>query len=373
MLNILSKLVSAQSISPNDAGLMEYIEGLLSEHGFNVAVKEFGSGPEATRNLYAEYGTHGANLCFAGHVDVVPPGDISLWQHDPFALYVQDNIAYGRGVVDMKGAVAAMLHAGILWSKENNAKISFLLTSDEEASGKYGTKIMLEWMKDNGKQIDFAIIGEPTSAEKMGDIIKIGRRGSINFKIIVKGKQGHTAYPLLAKNPNHILVSILHELISYKIDEGSSFFDKSNLEISSIDVGNRTSNIIPNKAEARFNIRYADVKKAEDIIGEIKNLISEYTEEYELEYDISARAFLARTTDFTKKIQEIVNEECGLQSQFSTSGGTSDARFIQDYCPLLEFGLLNKTAHHINEHAEIMHLQTLSNVYYRAIKSFHGV
>jgi succinyl-diaminopimelate desuccinylase len=372
MLKILNELINTKSVSPDDGGLLRYISEILSEAGFRSIIKEFGLGEETTKNLYAEFGKSGKNLCFAGHVDVVPSGDESLWKYDPHSMKIEDGVVYGRGAVDMKGAIAAMIQAGIEWSKNNDGKISFLLTSDEEGSGKYGTKEMLKWMNESDIKIDFAIVGEPTSSKEFGDTIKIGRRGSINFNLKIIGKQGHAAYPELAMNPNHILVRVLDKLIKHKIDDGNKYFDRTNLEITSIDVANKTSNVIPPSACAKFNIRFCNEKTAEEIIKEIDDIIKSCHENYELEYNISARAFLAETNSFTHEFKKIVDTECNLNANFSTAGGTSDARFIKDYCPLLEFGLLNSTAHHVDERTEISHLQKLFTVYYRAINSFHS-
>lgn len=372
MIKILNDLISKRSISPDDAGLLDYISEILSKAGFNCVIKEFGENAELTKNLYAEFGAVGKNLCFAGHVDVVPPGNEESWSYDPFSMQIIDGKIYGRGAVDMKGAIAAMIQAGIDWSKSNNGRVSYLITSDEEASAKYGTKSMLHWMEENNIKIDFAIIGEPTSSKEFGDIIKIGRRGSINFNLKIIGKQGHAAYPELSVNPNHILINIINKLINYKIDDGNKNFEKSTLQVTSIDVGNPTSNIIPEEARAKFNIRFCNEKSAEEIIQEIKTIINSCHDNYNLEYDISARAFLSENHPFTSNFKQIVEKECGVSTIFSTSGGTSDARFIKDYCPLLEFGLLNSTAHHIDECTEISHLQKLFHVYYKAINSFHS-
>lgn len=372
MLQILEKLISARSVSPSDDGLIQHIANLLTAHNFTCHIKEFGTGEESTKNLYATFGTKGKNLCFAGHIDVVPPGDLASWKYDPFKMTIEDEKIYGRGAVDMKGAISAMLKSAIVWAEAREERISLLITSDEEASGKYGTKMMLEWMESQGIKIDFAIVGEPTCDKIFGDTIKIGRRGSINFSLKIIGKQGHVAYPEKAINPNSIMVSVLDKLLKHKIDDGNEFFGPSNLEIVSIDTGNNVSNLIPESSSAKFNIRYSSIHEAEEIIAKIKDIISSITEDFELESNISGRAFLSSKTDFAENFKKNILQHTGAEASFSTSGGTSDARFIKDYCPLLEFGLLNTTAHQVDEYTEISHLQTLYKVYYDAINSFHS-
>jgi len=371
MLDILKNLISAKSVSPNDAGLMNYISEILSSKGFTCFVKEFGEGDKKTSNLYAVHGSKGKNLCFAGHVDVVPSGDEALWTYPPYFMSEIGDKIYGRGAVDMKGAVSCMMQALIDYSDSNNGTVSLLLTSDEEASGEFGMKKMLEWMIQENIKIDFAIVGEPTSDKQMGDIIKIGRRGSVNFSLKVNGRQGHVAYPDLAINPNRLIVKVLNDLQEYEIDSGNEFFQSSNLEIVSIDVGNNTSNVIPQSANARFNIRFNNIKTSEKIISEVNSIVAKHTDDFELKSNVSAEAFSVPITDFTKEFLSLVAEICKVDTKFSTSGGTSDARFIKDMCPLLEFGLLNKTAHQIDEYTENTHLQNLYSVYYGAIKSYH--
>ncbi len=373
MLKILEKLISAKSISPNQDGALDYVKEILEKYGFKCYLKEFGTGIEKTTNLYAEFGSNGKNLCFAGHVDVVPTGDETLWNFPPFKMTIEENTIYGRGVVDMKGAVACMVKVLIEHAKShNNNKVSLLLTSDEEASGTYGTKVMLEWMKKHNIKIDFSIIGEPTSSKVVGDTIKIGRRGSINFELKINGKQGHVAYPDFAINPNNIIIRILNNITHYKLDNGNKIFQPSNIEITSIDVGNNTTNLIPQTATAKFNIRFNNIKTSDQIISDMNFLVKKYTSDYTLTTKVNSQAFVTEITDFMNEFSDIVKDIYSISPEFSTSGGTSDARFIKDNCPVLEFGLLNQTAHQINERAEFKDLQKLYTVYYRAIKSYHN-
>ncbi|MDX1923626.1 MAG: succinyl-diaminopimelate desuccinylase [Rickettsiaceae bacterium] len=372
--DILSRLISYKSVSPSDDGAINYIKDLLEKAGFRCHVQIFGKDEEQTTNLYAEYGDKGANLCFAGHVDVVPAGLEESWKYPPYIMTTQEDRIYGRGVVDMKGALACMIEAGLDHARaKSREKLSFLITSDEEGSAEFGTRRMLEWMQDNGHKIDFAIIGEPTCDEEFGDIIKVGRRGSINFALEVRGEQGHVAYPEKAQNPHKNMVKILSALQNYDIDMGDAFFAKSNLEITSVDTNNSTTNLIPSRTKAKFNIRCSGAKKPSQIIQEIENMCSAITQDFDLKYKISALPFLAEMVEFTEIFQKIVISETGSDGSFGTSGGTSDARFIKDYCPLLEFGLLNETAHKVDENTKITHLQKLYNVYSRAIKSFHRI
>lgn len=360
-----------ESISPSDGGSLTYLSNLLTKSGFTCYLKEFGDNDQKTTNLYAEKGGKGKNLCFAGHVDVVPPGNINSWSYNPFEMTELKGKVYGRGVVDMKGAVSAMVHAIIDYSDQYNGVVSLLLTSDEEASGKFGTKEMLKWIKNEGIKIDFAIVGEPTSNKIMGDIIKIGRRGSLNCFLRIKGKQGHVAYPALAINPNNILIKILHELNLWQIDEGNEYFQPSNLEVISIDVDNDIMNIIPESACAKFNIRFNNIQTQEKLSSRLHNICAKYSTDYILDTNVSAEVFFIKKTEFIKTFQNLVSSICEVETKFSTSGGTSDARFLKDICPLLEFGLLNKTAHQVDEYCEITDLQKLYTVYYSAIKSYH--
>ncbi|NDB82422.1 MAG: succinyl-diaminopimelate desuccinylase, partial [Alphaproteobacteria bacterium] len=325
-------------------------------------------------NLYAEFGSAGNNICFAGHVDVVPSGPLSDWHYDPFDMKVVGDHIYGRGAVDMKGAVFCMIHALIDWANsKQSGRVSLLLTSDEEAKATYGTNKMLEWLESQNIKIDFCIVGEPTCSEVLGDTIKIGRRGSVNFSLVVQGVQGHVAYPELARNPHDQMVKILDLLKKYKIDEGSEFFAPSNLEIVSIDTGNNITNLIPSRTTASFNVRNSDITPSKLLIQNITSLISSITNDFILNYTISAESFLSRDHDFISEFTNIVAMQTGANTQLGTGGGTSDARFIQKYAPVIEFGLLNASAHQANENTQISHLQKLHKVYIGAIKSFHKI
>ena len=409
ILEILTKLISFKSITPKSSGSIEYIAKLLQEAGFVTDIQIFGEKEESTTNLYAKYGDSVPNICFAGHVDVVPPMHPELWISDPFKLTIDEDKIYGRGAVDMKGAIAASMLAALNYLKTNkkpNGSISFLLTSDEEGGAKYGTKAMLEYLELKGEKIDFTILGEPTSEEEIGDTIKIGRRGSVNFDLTVQGKQGHVAYPLKAMNPVTSLVKIAADLIEVDFDamrhceepqatrqsqeassnlvvspgiaapsskarnDESSFFNKTNLEITSIDVGNNVTNIIPETASMKFNVRFNDLHTSSSIAGIVMELIAKHEVIFDLKYRASAESFIQTYSARMKQFADIVAKECKLTPSIGTSGGTSDARFIHKYSQVVEFGLNSSEAHKINEHTKISDLQRLYNVYYTSLIEF---
>ena len=362
-VTLLKRLISFPSVTPDDGGSIDFIATILRDHGFVVHVKEFG--PNKVKNLYAIYhGAHkGRNICFAGHVDVVPPG--VGWDSDPFVATEQNGRIYGRGAVDMKGALACMLSAVISFIKQDKfvGAISFLITADEEGDATYGTKAMLEWMSGDGHIIDFAIVGEPTCEKMIGDVIKIGRRGSINFALKIIGQQGHVAYPDLANNPCPVIMRILNDLDLIVFD------DETNLEITSIDTGNMVTNVIPAEISAKFNVRFTSKHTADSLIVMINEVVGRHTHHYVLDTSCNALPFVSKQSKLTDIFAETVYEQTKMRPSFSMSGGTSDARFIEAYCPILEFGLRSELAHKINESVEIGDLQSLYNVYYQALNN----
>lgn len=371
-VELVKKLISFPSITPKDAGAIEYIAELLKQAGFAIYIKEFGGSdnPYHTKNLYAIYknNTDSETICFAGHIDVVPAQ--SGWTYPPFSAQEEGGVIYGRGAVDMKGALGCMIASSINFLEKNpkpKVNIAFLITSDEEGDGYYGTKAMLEWMEENGHKIDCAIVGEPTSQKQLGDMIKIGRRGSVNFTLQVNGIGGHVAYPALAKNPNSIMIKILHELLSLKLDDGDDLFDPSNLEITSIDSHNNITNVTPSTAIAKFNIRFIPQHSEQSLVSKVSQIIEQNSDSCNLEYKCNAHPFLSKKHDFTEALKDAIMDETGIMAIESTSGGTSDARFIQKYCPVVEFGLLSDYAHKIDEQVKILDLQRLYNVYYSAL------
>lgn len=367
---ILETLIGFHSISPNDAGQVQYISDLLGKSGFHCIVKEYGEGDLKTKNLYAFRGAKGKNLVFSGHLDVVPTGNIDSWDSDPFKMVKKNDKIYGRGTIDMKSSVAAMIASLIEYKGEG--RVAILLTSDEETGGDYGMKPFLEDLDKMGHKLDFVIVGEPTSNKEFGDIIKNGRRGSINFDLIIKGVQGHVAYPENATNPNNIAVDILYDLKKLKLDDGNEFFQPSNLEITSIDVNNNADNIIPESVKIKFNIRFNNIKTRAEIEHLIENIIAKHTKSYVMNSKSSASPFITKPEGFAHDFLEIVKQETARETKFSTSGGTSDARYIAKYSNVIEFGPKNEYAHKINEHIEISDLQKLLNVYYNSINSYHN-
>ncbi len=373
ILRLLEKLISFKSVTPKGIDALEYISGILGEIGFECEIKSFGHGEEETYNLYAQIGSKAPNICFAGHVDVVPPLNLDLWKHDPFEMNQEGDKVYGRGAVDMKGSIACFIASVknfLDQNKDYQGSLSMLLTTDEEGHAKYGVQKMLPFIYSKGRKIDFCIVGEPTTMDKIGDTIKIGRRGSINFDLQIQGLQGHVAYPNKAMNPINQLIAILHELQSTDLDHGSEFFQQSILTITSADVGNQVSNVIPEFASAKFNIRFNDQHTKENLIDKIEAIIKKYSSKYILDYNCSAESFIQEYTGRIKEFVAITEEVCKAKPNITTSGGTSDARFIHKYCQLVEFGLNCGPAHKINEFTEISDLQMLYNVYYCCISRF---
>jgi succinyl-diaminopimelate desuccinylase len=372
-LKILDDLIKFKSVAKDELDSLKYIETFLQNLGFKCYLKEFSDPNEVTTtNLYAEIGDNGPNLCFAGHTDVVPAGE--GWSLPPFKTSIIDNKIYGRGLVDMKGAIACFLAATKNYLSHNkpNHKISFLLTGDEEGTGINGTKKMLEYIQNKNLKIDFCIVGEPTNEETIGDMAKIGRRGSINFDLTINGKQGHIAYPEGAINPNHILTRILNDLIQFKFDTGNADFLATQLQISSIDVGNSATNVVPSSANARFNVRFNNIHQSSDIIGIIEKICkNNSSDNFILTHRVSGESFLTKKnrdiSDFLSTIKKVTN----ITPKASTTGGTSDARFIKDYAPLIEFGLLNKTAHQVDEHSNLDDLYKLEAVYLAFLEQYN--
>jgi succinyl-diaminopimelate desuccinylase len=359
---LAQKLIQFPTVTPIDAGIVDYLIGYLKKYGFDCHKLVF----EDVTNLYARFGTEGPNICFAGHTDVVPIGN--GWSVDPFSAVIKDGKLYGRGASDMKAAVAAFITASVEFIESTSFKgsISFLISGNEEGVADNGTPKVLEYLKDSNQTIDACVVGEPTCSIKFGDIIKYGRRGSISFHLKVKGKQGHVAYPHLADNPIDKLIDILNELKKLKLDEGNEDFDPSNLEIIDVKVGNDTSNIIPGEAEAKFNIRFNDLHNKESLTKLILNICKPH----ECIVNCSAVAFIGtRKSNFVDNFTKAVFEVTKITPTMSTTGGTSDARFIKDHAPVIEFGLLNKTAHHIDEHVSILDIISLKEVYLTFLKN----
>lgn len=371
LIDILNKLLSSESVSPSDGGLVEYIANLLSTNSFNIITKEYNINGIKTKNLYAYKGTEGKNFVFSGHLDVVPAGNLDSWKSPPFSYTEHDNKIYGRGAIDMKSSIACMISS--LINYKGDGKVALLVTSDEEIGGEAGMKPFLEDITKEGHKLDYVIVGEPTSSQKFGDIIKNGRRGSINFQLEIKGVQGHVAYPDNAKNPINIAANLINKLNNVELDKGNEYFQKSNLEFTSIDVGNNTDNIIPESVKILFNIRYNNINTREEIGQFVNGIIEEYCDDYHITSTSSSIPFINEDNKYSKFLQDIIENETGTRPNLSTSGGTSDARYLSKYGKILEFGPVNQYAHKIDEHIEISDLQKLFNVYYSAINSFHKI
>ncbi|MCF8474904.1 MAG: succinyl-diaminopimelate desuccinylase [Emcibacter sp.] len=373
-VTLTQALIRCPSITPNDAGALDVLQVALEDLGFVCTRLPFEQeGEDAIDNLYARLGTKAPNFCFAGHTDVVPVGNKAQWQNDPFAGNIKDGILYGRGASDMKGAIAAFVSAvsEFIENKEKfQGSISFLITGDEEGPAVNGTIKMLDWLVAQGEKLDYCLVGEPTNPTHIGDMAKIGRRGSLNSVLTVKGCQGHVAYPHLADNPIPRLVRMLDGLISHKLDEGNDHFQPSNLEIVSIDVGNTASNIIPAEVVARFNIRFNNEQTNEGLQRWIRSVCDNVGGDYSLEMKSSGDAFLTLPGRLSNIICDAVKKATGHDIELSTSGGTSDARFIKNYCPVVEFGLVNKTMHKVDECVVIDDLMQLTRIYHEILMAF---
>jgi succinyl-diaminopimelate desuccinylase len=371
-------LLRCASVTPAEGGALALLEKTLSEAGFSVhRITFYEPGADDVENLYARIGTTGPHLVFAGHTDVVPPGDEARWRHPPFAGEIADGALFGRGAVDMKGAIACELAAVLDYLAVNGGKpkgsISFLITGDEEGVAVNGTVKLLRWAAARGEKFDHCILGEPTNPKALGDMVKIGRRGSLNGTLIVTGKEGHVAYPALADNPVRRIVAIMAAVMAGPLDAGSAHFDPSNLEFTSVDVGNKTVNVIPTEARARFNIRFNDCHTQ----GSLKALVEARAHaaaqggHFRFAWEPSnADVFVTTSGPFVDMVSGAIAEVTGRQPELSTSGGTSDARFIKDYCPVVEFGLVNATMHKIDECVATADLVALTAVYRRILDRY---
>ena len=373
---VLTKaLISCRSVTPHNDGAIEQLSHWLSEMGFKCDILNFKEdGTDDVLNLWARIGNEeGPALCFAGHTDVVPEGDETRWSTDPFAANEIDGKIIGRGATDMKGAIASFVSATkkFLDERENFAgSISFIITGDEEGIAINGTKKLLNWMQENSISFDDCIVGEPTNPKRLGEMIKIGRRGSVNGVLTVDGQQGHVAYPHLAKNPIPMLLNILYNLTSDQLDQGNEHFQPSNLEITSVDVGNKATNVIPQSASARFNIRYNDNFNNETIEDEINRRLENFKNNFSLKLEHSGDSFLTKPGKLVNDLSEIILNKTGINPDLSTSGGTSDARFIKSYGNVVEFGLISETMHQIDESVAVKDINDLSEIYYEVLKKY---
>jgi succinyl-diaminopimelate desuccinylase len=375
---IARDLIRCPSVTPAEGGALAFLERALKGAGFATHRVTFSEpGAADVENLYARIGTGSPHLIFAGHTDVVPPGNEAAWTHPPFAAEVVDGTLFGRGAADMKGAIACKLAAVLDHLAARGGKpagsISFLVTGDEEGIAVNGTVKLLKWAAARGETFDHCILGEPTNPNALGDMIKIGRRGSLNGTLIVTGTQGHVAYPALADNPVRGIVTLVSALMAEPLDAGSAHFDPSNLEFTSVDVGNKTVNIIPGEARARFNIRYNDQHTREGLkpLIERRAAAAAGRIRWRIEWEPSnADVFLTRPGPFVELVADAIKEVTGRQPELSTSGGTSDARFIKDYGPVIEFGLANQTMHKVDERVPTADLVALTAIYRRILERY---
>jgi len=367
---LAAALIRQPSVTPKDEGALDIVAAVLEPLGFTCHRLAFGD----IHNLYARHGNGRPNLCFAGHTDVVPAGAAEAWSFDPFAASLRDGALCGRGAVDMKGAIAAFIAAAERYLAEREldlpGSISLLITGDEEGEAINGTRKVLEWLAARDGTIDACLVGEPTSAQFLGDMIKIGRRGSMTGRLMVTGVQGHTAYPHLADNAAHRLVAMLHALTTAELDGGSEHFQPSTLQVSTIDIGNPAANVIPAAARAVFNIRFNDRWTSEKLRAWLIEKLDAVGGRYTLDVAASGESFLTAAGPLSDRLAEAIRRVTGRTPELSTTGGTSDARFIQVYCPVVEFGLVGQTMHKVDERVDLSDLSALTEIYYTFLSLF---
>ena len=372
-LALARALIRCESVTPADGGALDVLQGALETLGFTchrLPFEEPGTAP--VDNLYARRGEGRPNFCFAGHTDVVPVGDRELWTREPFAARVEEGVLYGRGASDMKGAIAAFVAAvaRLDTARAGAGSISLLITGDEEGPAVNGTRKVLDWLAARGETLDVCLVGEPTNPEELGEMVKIGRRGSLNGTLRVEGRQGHVAYPMLAENPLPRLVTLLNALLGLALDEGTEHFQPSRLELTTIDVGNAATNVIPGAAAARFNVRFNDRHTGAGLERIIRACLDATGEAYELAVEVSGEAFLTPPGRLSAIIAESVAAVTGRTPTLSTTGGTSDARFIKDHCPVAEFGLLSRTMHRTDECVPVEAIERLADIYLGVLECY---
>ncbi len=371
-IELSSELIKFKSITPDQSNALDFLKRILEKYKFDCYLLKFGK--DKIKNLYACYkGGNGPTICFAGHTDVVPPGDLNKWKHKPFDAVIENNKLYGRGASDMKSAIASFISATQKFLEERNYKfngtLAFLITADEEGVAEFGTKSMIKWLINKKKKIDYCLVGEPTNPKRIGEMIKIGRRGSINFSLKISGSQGHVAYPDKADNPIDIIPKIFEEF-KKPFDNGSEKFQPTNLVITSVDADNKIANLIPSFVNILFNVRFNDKFNSEKIIKVIHSRIKKITKNYILTSKVSGESFINYSEFLTKCLTKSIKKVTNTTPELSTSGGTSDARFISEICPVLEFGSIGETMHKTNEMVRTKDIEKLSEVYYELLKNF---
>ena len=381
-ITLTQALVKCQSITPNDDGALLVVQDHLSSMGFDCSPLLFsGNGSYEVKNLFATIGSDGPHLAFAGHTDVVPPGNESSWKHPPFSAIIEGDKLYGRGTEDMKSNIACFISATEKFLKKNGknfgGKISFIITGDEEGEAINGTPQIMEWTKKQNIKIDHCLVGEPTSNAKIGDKVKIGRRGSVNFFLTVKGVQGHTANGHRAQNPVHCLTKLITNILEKPLDEGNEFFLPTAIQIPTFDVGNPAHNVIPEYASATINIRFNDLHTPESLIQWLNEKIESIFTNMEnvsckVKHEISARSFLNKPGNLSKIVSKSISQATGRneEPELATDGGTSDARFIKNYCEVIELGIRNQTLHQVDEFVFLDDLNELTKIYYKILENY---
>ena len=377
-LQLAKELIRFPTVTPIDAGIMKFLEKKLKTLGFKTKILEFREkNNKPVKNLYARLGNKGPNFCYAGHLDVVPAGDLKNWTVNPFKPSVKKGYLIGRGANDMKSSVAAFVSAVsnfISKGRQFNGSISLLITGDEEGVAINGTKKVVEYLRKKKEKIDFCLVGEPTNPNKLGEMIKIGRRGSMTGKLTIIGIQGHVAYPDRANNPSTALIQILKELKEIKFDNGTKDFQPTNLEITKINIDNFADNVIPGSANAKFNIRFNNKHSSNSIKTKIDKVIKRISKKnkskFNIDYSVSGEAFLTKPNDTTYMIQDEIKKITKIKPKLSTTGGTSDARFIRKIAPCLEFGLVGKTMHKVDEAVSLSDLKKLTLIYSNILKNY---
>ncbi len=380
-LDLALALIRQESVTPARGGVFDVLEEALADLGFEVSrVILSEPHPDPVENLYARLGKKAPNFCFAGHLDVVPPGPPEAWSTPPFEGRIEGDQLIGRGATDMKSAIAAFVTAvktHLEGHGHPDGSISLLITGDEEGPALNGTKPMLDWLEERGERLDHCLVGEPTSRQRLGDVVKIGRRGSLNARLHVRGSEGHVAYPRLADNPVPRLLEMLRRLTETELDQGTRHFEPSNLEVVTIDTGNGAQNVIPAEVVAGFNIRFNNLHNEAGLISWIDTICGDVTGEmggtYLLDARASGEAFLTESGRFTDLISSSIAEVCGVKTEFSTGGGTSDARYITRTCPVAEFGLVGLTMHKSDEHTTLADLRALTDIYSRILEGYFTI
>ncbi len=374
VVELTRTLVRCESVTPREAGALQQLERVLAPLGFRCERMDFSqAGTDDVANLYARIGTGGRHFCFAGHSDVVPVGDLSSWTIGPFSAELSDGYLFGRGAADMKGAIAAFTEAAQRFlarrGRDFGGSISLLITGDEEGPAVNGTVKMLKRLAERGETIDVCVVGEPTSSRRFGDMMKIGRRGSMNVEMVVRGVQGHVGYPERLDNPIHRLSALIEALVREPIDQGSTHFQPTSLQFTTVDVGNKATNIAPAVVRARFNTRFNDLWTSKTLLAHLRERLDRAhaalggNGTIELSAEVSGESFFTPPGPLSELVAGAIRDVAGVEAELSTTGGTSDARFIRSYCPVLEFGLVGETMHKVDEKSAVADLRTLSRVY----------